>query len=138
MNAAAAQTLILDGRGWSNKDRNSAYDKLSADQLLERLGSWSPVVRERAAMALGRRKDVSIPPLVKVLESPALYSRYGACQALIALRDRGAPAVEALCRSLTDQDLWQLAAIVLGISVLSSFLGIWKAMRVAPNEALMG
>jgi putative ABC transport system permease protein len=39
---------------------------------------------------------------------------------------------------LTDQDLLQLAAIVLGISVLSSFLGIWKAMRVEPNEALMG
>ena len=39
---------------------------------------------------------------------------------------------------LNDQDLLQLAAIVLGISVLSSFLGIWKAMRVEPNEALMG
>jgi putative ABC transport system permease protein len=39
---------------------------------------------------------------------------------------------------LTDPDLLQLAAIVLGISVLSSFLGIWRAMRVQPNEALMG
>ena len=39
---------------------------------------------------------------------------------------------------LNDQDLLQLAVIVLGISVLSSFLGIWKAMRVSPNEALMG
>jgi putative ABC transport system permease protein len=39
---------------------------------------------------------------------------------------------------LTNEDLLQLALIVLGISVLSSFLGIWKAMRVKPNEALMG
>ncbi len=39
---------------------------------------------------------------------------------------------------LQDQDLLQLAVIVLGISVLSSVLGIWKALRVAPNEALMG
>ena len=39
---------------------------------------------------------------------------------------------------VTGDDLLQLAAIVLGISVLSSLLGIWKAMRVAPNEALMG
>jgi hypothetical protein len=78
LDAAAAQALILDGRGWSNNDRNSAYDALSADQLLERLGSWSPVVRERAAMALGRRKDAPIPPLLKLLESPALNSRYGA------------------------------------------------------------
>jgi len=39
---------------------------------------------------------------------------------------------------LTNEDLLQLAAIVLGISVLSSLLGIWKAMRVEPNAALMG
>jgi putative ABC transport system permease protein len=39
---------------------------------------------------------------------------------------------------LTNEDLLQLAAIVLGISVLSSFLGIWKALRVEPNESLMG
>ena len=106
LDAAAAQALILDGRGWDNKDRYSAYDKLSEGQLMERLGSWSPVVRERAAMALGRRQEVSVPPLVKMLESPALYSRYGACQALIALHERGAPAIEALRKALADQDLW--------------------------------
>ncbi len=39
---------------------------------------------------------------------------------------------------LTNDDLVQLAAIVLIISVLSSVLGIWKAMRVEPNEALSG
>lgn len=106
LDAAAAQALILDGRGWDNKDRYSAYDRLSPEQLLERLGSWSPVVRERAAMALGRRKDVSVPPLVKMLESPALTSRYGACQGLIALRGRGAAAVETLRRTLAEPDLW--------------------------------
>ncbi|WP_404305534.1 ABC transporter permease [Neorhodopirellula lusitana] len=37
---------------------------------------------------------------------------------------------------LADADLMQLAAIVLVISVLSSLLGIWKAMKVTPNEAL--
>jgi putative ABC transport system permease protein len=37
---------------------------------------------------------------------------------------------------LTEYDLIQLAAIVLIISVASSLLGIWKAMRVSPNEAL--
>jgi putative ABC transport system permease protein len=33
-------------------------------------------------------------------------------------------------------DLLWLAAIVLGISVLASLLGIWKAMRVEPNKVL--
>ena len=37
---------------------------------------------------------------------------------------------------LAESDLIQLALIVLGISVLSSLLGIWRAMRVQPNEAL--
>ncbi len=106
LDAAGAEALILDGRGWDNKDRYSAYDRLDEAQLVERLGSWSPVVRERAAMALGRRKEVSIEPLVKLLGSPSLESRYGACQALTALRGRGAPAIEALARCLTEKDLW--------------------------------
>lgn len=37
---------------------------------------------------------------------------------------------------LTNEDLLQLALIVLAISVVSSLLGIWRAMRVSPNEAL--
>jgi putative ABC transport system permease protein len=37
---------------------------------------------------------------------------------------------------MTQDDLLRLALIVLVISVLSSLLGIWKAMRVSPNEAL--
>jgi putative ABC transport system permease protein len=37
---------------------------------------------------------------------------------------------------LTQDDLLQLGVIVLVISVASSLLGIWKAMRVSPNEAL--
>ncbi len=106
LDAVASQSLIQDGRGWSNKDRYSTYDELSADQLLERLGSWSPVVRERAAIALGRSQEVPLPALLKMLDSPDLESRYGACQALIVLRGRGTPAVETLRRLLTDKDLW--------------------------------
>jgi putative ABC transport system permease protein len=37
---------------------------------------------------------------------------------------------------LMDEDLLRLGLIVLAISIVSSFLGIWKAMRVSPNEAL--
>jgi len=37
---------------------------------------------------------------------------------------------------VTNDDLLRVAGIVLVISVLASLLGIWKAMRVAPNEAI--
>ena len=37
---------------------------------------------------------------------------------------------------ITNEDLIQLAISVAVISVLSSLLGIWKAMQVSPNEAL--
>lgn len=39
---------------------------------------------------------------------------------------------------ITNEDLLQLLLIVFAISVLSSLLGIWRAMRVQPTEALMG
>ena len=106
LDAAAAQSLIVDGRGWNNKDRNSFYDALSDEQILERLGNWSPVVRERAAMALGRRQSDPITPLVEMLDSPSLDARYGACQGLIFLRGRGAPAVDALQKTLSHEDIW--------------------------------
>lgn len=37
---------------------------------------------------------------------------------------------------IAPADLWALAAVVVGISVLSSLVGIWKAMRVEPNRVL--
>ncbi len=39
---------------------------------------------------------------------------------------------------LMTDDLWQLVFVVLGISVASSLLGVWKALRVSPNQALVG
>jgi hypothetical protein len=109
LDAATAQSLILDGRGWNNKDRYSAYDKLSPDQLLERLGSWSPIVRDRAATALGRRKgEQPVAALVKMLSAPRLESRYGACDALAQF---GAAARSALrVRTRQNTALWPRSA----------------------------
>jgi len=39
---------------------------------------------------------------------------------------------------LTPEDLLLLAGVVLGVSVVASLLGIWKALRVQPNIALLG
>ncbi|MFN0074955.1 MAG: DUF6288 domain-containing protein [Prosthecobacter sp.] len=107
VDATAAQAIIQDGRGWDNKDRFSAYDKLSPKALLECLASWSPVVRERAAMALARRKPpFPMDALIKLLESPDLNTRYGACEALQRLGGHSAPAVDALITQLSEKDIW--------------------------------
>jgi hypothetical protein len=106
LSEAEAKTIVLDGRGWSNKDRHSAYDQLSGDELFERLSSWSPVVRERAAIALARREDAPVSALVKLLKSEDLYTRLGACEALAQLKGKAEPAVRALRATLQDKDYW--------------------------------
>jgi hypothetical protein len=106
LDVSTAQSLINDGRGWSNKDRNSAYDKLSAEQIVDCLSSWSPVVRERAAMALARREEAPVSALVKMLDAPRLETRYGACQALAMLKGKATGAVPALKKSLQHEDMW--------------------------------
>jgi hypothetical protein len=106
LNAATAKAVVEVGRGWSNKDRNSFYDKLSEKQLLDRLGSWSPTVRKRAAMALVRRKAKVIPALINMLDSPKLETRIGACEGLAMFKGGAAPAVSALTKTLKHEDMW--------------------------------
>lgn len=128
LNAAEAEQFILTGRGWNNKDRYSFYDQLSIDELLARLGSWSPIVRERAGIALGRRKDVPVPRVIELLESPSLDVRLGACQAIAHLKGRAASAVPALRKALHSDDLW------LRIKAADALAAIGKpAMETVPE-----
>lgn len=108
LDAEATESLLRDGRGWSNNDRNSAYDALNQEQLIERLTSWSPVVRERAAQALNRKgaQDTPIDTLIAMLGSQNLHARKGACEALKLARNHAAPAVDTLLAQLDHDDLW--------------------------------
>ena len=101
-----AQNIVADGRGWDNKDRKSFYDQLTDAELVERLGSWSPIVRERAAMAISWRKEPPISDVIALLDSDSLDARIGACHALEQLRGDAAPAVPQLLRTLKHEDLW--------------------------------
>lgn len=103
-----AASIIADGRGWSNNNRHATYDAYSEAELLDRLKSWSPIVRDRAAIAIGRRKGAPAPidVLVGLLESDEIHARYGACQAFVQLKAAGAPAIPALRKALTHEDLW--------------------------------
>jgi hypothetical protein len=102
-----AERLVREGRGWTNKDRYSAYESLGGDVLLEILTSWSPIVRERAAMALARRKgDAPVGPLNELLKSDSTYAQLGACQAIAQMRGRAAGTVDTLITTLDSPDLW--------------------------------
>ncbi len=103
---ASAAALIKDGRGWNNRDRVAAYMALDRTELLQRLRSWSPVVRERAALALTREREAVVPDLVAMLAEPDLHARLGACQALARLGERAGAAVPALRECLQHPDLW--------------------------------
>jgi hypothetical protein len=104
--AATAKGLIADGRGWSPKHRIASYADRSEADLFAGLKSWSPVVRERSAMELANREGNPTSQLIEMLDDSSLYTRYGACQALIMLKERAAPAVPALKETLKADDLW--------------------------------
>ena len=106
LGSVSAESLIFDGRGWNNMDRNSYYDNLGQEELLNRLSNWSPVVRERSAMALGRRDNTVTTQLVHLLETEDLYTLYGACQAIKMQHERGSTAIPALLKAFRSKDLW--------------------------------
>ena len=126
-----ARSLIEDGRGWDNKDRTSYYDAMSTEQLLDRLSSWSPVVRDRAGMALGRRKAQVVPQLIQMLGDKDLHTRQGACTALSHLRVDRAAAVPALRETLSAEDLW------LRILSAEALASIGEPARVAAPDMLL-
>lgn len=142
IDAEEAASLIADGRGWSNNDRHSATDAFSEAQLLERLASWAPAVRERAAMALNRRAkggEMPIDALLEMLSSPTLTARYGACEALKLAGAKAAPAVPSLKAQLDHDDLWlrcQAATALahIGEPAMSAVPVLLERLALGPSE----
>ncbi|MFU8847089.1 MAG: DUF6288 domain-containing protein [Opitutales bacterium] len=106
LDAAEAEAIIDDGRGWSSLDRLSHYEAMTDGELLKRLGSWSPAVRERVGHALSRRDDPPLEKIIALLHAPDLETRLGACQALARFGSKAAPAVEPLRKTLEADDYW--------------------------------
>ena len=132
VDAAAAENLIADGRGWSQRLKIAAFAERSDERVFEGLRSWSPILRERSGMELARREGDPLPQLIAMLDSSELDARIGACQALIHLKKRAAPAVEALRKTLKADDLW------LRIKAAEALTAIGKeAMPVLPELLAM-
>ncbi len=120
LSSGDAQRLIADGRGWDNKDRTSTYDRLETTELIERLGSWSPIVRERAADAIARRNEPPLAAIIALLDSESLNARIGACTAIEKLGSRGASAVPQLRLALQQDDLWLRVRAATALSVMGT------------------
>jgi hypothetical protein len=103
---AQATRLIADGRGWMPIAKAASYEQRSTNELFTALGIWSPVVRQRAAIALAKRPDVRVAQLIEMAGSADAYTRYGACAALEELGPKAQDAVASLTDLLGDDDLW--------------------------------
>jgi hypothetical protein len=121
------QSVIEDGRDFSYRHVRDCYASRTVDQLLAGLSSWSPAVRFRSASGLARKRTDCVAQLLPLLQSNRLETRYGACQALEYLQERGAPAVDLLIDQLEHRDVW------LRIRAAYALAGIGKpARRAAP------
>jgi HEAT repeat protein len=113
-------SLIEDGRGWDNKDRTSRYDQFDDNELIVRLGSWSPVVRQRTAEALARRADPPVGAIVAMLNADDIDARIGACTALQQLRGKAVAAVPQLQVALKHDNLWLRVQAATALSMIGN------------------
>ena len=89
------------------------------EELLNRVGSWSPVVRMRTAQDLAsriRQGDIPLSVLTDKLRGKDQYARYGACVTLKYLGPKAQPAFDDLraCLGSTDRALRINAVSALG------------------------
>ena len=129
----AAQQVVRDGRGFSGYGAFSAYDDLPPDVLLDLLENWSPIVRTRASASIARRGDMTIEPLLQLLDSPTIDARLGACEALAAFRERAAPAVPKLREALRAENLWLRVKAVETLSAIGqpAMIAVPEILRMA-------
>ncbi len=107
LSAAEAQEIAAIGRAFNWEKPTAAYEELPAEMLIDLLGGWSPIVRERAGEAISRKHaDLPLETFVHMLESPDINVRLGACEALKNMGDKAASVVPMLRDALKDEDMW--------------------------------
>jgi hypothetical protein len=126
----ALQATIEAGRGVDWGNRKTIYDGQPRDELLERLGSWSPIVRIRAAMSLGKQPENATDALLELYRSGGVDQKLGALTALQHQGQRAAAAVPLLTELLTHDDS------AMRIAAIHALQGIGTAARPAVPEML--
>jgi hypothetical protein len=143
MSPSDATAVIDAGRHFTFWDKGTSYDSLSDDALFDRLASWSPVVRQRAAQSLSHREGDYSARLLALLNSDDSNAQYGACEAIarLGVRASGDGVMEKLCAMLASDDPWKLTLVVraLGSQDLASREDVANellelAIRDLPND----
>ncbi len=125
---ADAGTLISEGRGWMPESKALSYETRTVEELLQNLVSWSPVIRERAALALAGKKGEEskiLPALIRMAKAEDMNAKFGACAAFEQLGPRGAEGVTVLTALLKSNDYWLCA------QAAEALAGIGEPARVA-------
>ena len=115
---AETAAVIDDGRNFTFWDGGTSYDHMSDEQLFDRLASWSPIVRVRAARSLAHHEGRFAARLVKMLDSGDRLAMYGACEAIGHLGPRANDAAPKLRALLAGEDPWMLSLAVNALGAL--------------------
>lgn len=100
----ALKATIDAGRGVNWGNRKTIYGGRPKDELFELLGSWSPIVRARAAMSLGKQPATAAEELLELYRTGDTNQKLGALVALRHQGTRAAKAVPMLTQLLTHKD----------------------------------
>jgi HEAT repeat protein len=108
LSSAEVADTIAAGRDYTfqTAENREWYAERKTEALLAGLTSWSPAVRLRSSLALGRREGNFLPQILELLNSKDRYSRYGACEALGRLGPKADPAAPQVRALLNDKDPW--------------------------------
>lgn len=115
-----AAKLIGDGRGYFETKTNAPllYANRSVKDLLTGLSSWSPIVRKRSGMELGKRDGDQLPAILPLLKSTDRDTRYGAVEALGFMGPKADPAAPLLRTLLKADDPWMRSLAVTSLAAL--------------------
>ena len=119
LNRAQTGEVMAAGRDYAPGTDATCYGGRTTEQLLAGLSNWSPAVRYRSALALGKRDGDFVPMLLKLLAGNDPASRYGALEALAQLGPKADAAAPRLRAALLDADPWVQALACNAIPRLS-------------------
>jgi len=138
--------IYITGRGGSSAEQLTGarlrevaeagkidYAAKSRRELMKLLGSWSPVVRTKAAQALAGQ-GVGVGELTALLRGGDRCARYGACRALEAMGPRAREACEALIGVLHDEDVWLRCRAIRALGAIADPRAIPALLELAVRE----